>query len=278
MFTEFVNFLSSFLSTPAIWVCLIFGSVFGSFLNVIIYRIPRGIFFRLEGRTAKDSQRSYCTSCGTLIPFYLNIPVFAWLSLRGKSACCKQPISWTYPVVEALSGFLVAFIYWRYPFVFGSVQSGLEISNHKLLLFIWYVFFCLSMIVVAFMDIRNFSIPNKVNYALMALGPLSSFLIEGLEFKDSIIGILAGGGIFYAFASLFHTVRKKEGLGLGDVKLLAAVGAWLGWRPLIFVVLIASLSGAIVGMLAIVFGKGKFSSKMPLGPFVAFASVLYLFI
>lgn len=246
------------MNSPILYVLVFFlGSIVGSFLNVCIYRIPRNISIVLPS--------SRCPVCNALIMPWDNIPIFSYLFLNGKCRICKSKISLKYPVVESLNGVFYVLILWRF-----------EFEWHTLLYFI----FCSMLIVISFIDLEFKIIPDKITMPGIPLGLIvGSFLLPDplmrysvLGFKSSILGFVIGGGLFYAVA-----IISRGGMGGGDIKMMAMVGAVLGWKAVLLVTFLGSFIGAIVGIFLIIFkGKGR-KTKIPFGPFLALGSLITLF-
>jgi len=234
----------------------IFGLIVGSFLNVCIYRLPRNISI--------IRPPSSCPVCNTPIKPRDNIPVLSYLLLKGKCRKCGERISIRYPIVELLNGILYWAIInyfglgWHLPFVFAFVSA---------------------MIVITFIDLDFQIIPDVITLPGIVIGLLSaSFLIPDpfslsvVGFKNSIAGMLLGGGLFYLIAIL-----SRGGMGGGDIKMMAMVGAFMGWKAVFLTTFIGSLVGSLVGIFLMVFkGKGR-KTKIPFGPFLAFGSIITLF-
>ncbi len=261
--------LEAILLSPITWFVFLFGSLFGSFFNVCIYRIPRGIFW--------ESSRSKCPSCGTLIPFWYNIPIFSWLFLRGKSACCGTKISPQYPLVEFGTAVLFVIIYWQFPFFIladGTIQG---FDPQQALRCLHATIFCSVLLICSVIDLEHQIIPDVLSLPLIAVAPLVALVHPELDLKSSLFGILLGGGSFYAVAWLYYLIRKDYGLGLGDVKLLAGIGGWLGYQSILTTIFWASLLGSVVGVTLIVINRKKdLKLKLPFGPFLSVAAALYL--
>ncbi|MCI0454645.1 MAG: prepilin peptidase [Candidatus Dadabacteria bacterium] len=256
----------------------IFGSIIGSFLNVCIYRLPR------RGSIIYPS--SHCPSCRTPIKPYDNIPIISYLILLGRCRRCGARISLTYPIVEILSGVVSALIVWR----FGITPKSL-----------FYLIFLFSLIVVTIIDLEHRIIPDVITLPGIALGliynalitswdgfasvlgsfqfTLSEILRTSDEFNiiNSIFGIFLGGGVLYLIGFIYEFIKKREGIGMGDVKLLAMIGAYLGWKAVFFVIFIGSVVGVIVGVSIILFRGGGLKYEIPFGPFLSLASALYCF-
>lgn len=232
----------------------IFGAVVGSFLNVCIYRIPLGISIAYPP--------SRCPGCGASIPFYLNIPVLGYLMIRGRCASCREPISALYPVIEALTGLFAVALFMR----FGpSVE-----------LFVYFAFIS-ALLVISFIDLEHRIIPDVISLPFIALGFAASFFLASPGVAASGLGILLGGGVLLAIAVGYHLVTGSEGMGGGDIKLLAMIGAFTGWEGVLVTLLLGSFIGALVGS-AVILAKGKGSRfKIPFGPFLAGGAVVHLF-
>ncbi len=259
-----------FLSSPLTWGFFCAGLCLGSFLNVCIYRLPRNEFWR--------SHRSYCPECHSLIPWYLNIPVLSFLLLLGKAACCKAPIPWRYPLVEISSGVLAGALLWKFPWLLWEEghwryfpADGLR-YGHNLL-------FLSALLVGSVIDWQYKIIPDAITLGLIALSPLVVYLHPDLTWYSSLGGTLAGGGLIYAIAWIYYLMRRGYGIGMGDAKLLAGIGAWLGYQALFTTLFYGSLSGSIFG-LALMLREGKLSLKteVPFGPFLAAGALVHMFL
>lgn len=232
----------------------LFGAVIGSFLNVCIYRLPLG--------ASVVSPPSSCPVCSSRIPFYLNIPVLSYIILGGRCSSCKAPFSARYPAVEALTGFLSVFTFMK----FGPTPDFL----------IYFAFIC-ALIVITFIDLDIQIIPNVISLPGIALGFAASFALSGLTVQDSAIGIAAGGGLLYLVAAGYRIATGQDGMGGGDIKLLAMIGAFLGWKGVLLTVFLSSFAGAAIGgVLMLAFGKNS-KHAIPFGPFLALGAVIYLF-
>ena len=233
----------------------IFGLLWGSFANVVIYRFPKG--------ESVVHPRSRCpnASCGALIRWFDNIPVFSWLVLRGRCRKCRCPISWRYPVVELLTGLLFAIIFYRY----GVSWTTLE-----------YFIFAWGLVVVSFIDFDLMILPDVFTLSGIVLGLVGAALNPERDLVSSLWGVFLGGGILWLVAFLYLLVRKEEGMGGGDIKLLAWIGAVLGWTAIPFVVLVSSLLGSVVGLTMALRRETGLKSVIPFGPYLALAALLFL--
>ncbi len=230
------------------------GAVFGSFYNVVIHRLPLG--------QSIVRPASRCPGCGEAIAPYDNIPVASFLFLGGKCRHCKSPISLRYPLVEAVSGLLALFLFRRY-----GLHPQLPIE----------FLFCSLLLIITMIDLDTMEIPDVLSLPGIVLGLAFSLLTPRLTFYQSLLGIFAGGGTFYLIAAGYSLVRRKEGLGGGDIKLLAMIGAFLGWQGAAFTVFASSVLGMIVAI-PLLWRSGKgLGSALPFGPFLAVGAVCYLF-
>jgi leader peptidase (prepilin peptidase)/N-methyltransferase len=260
----------TWLTSPLTWIAFVFGATVGSFLNVCIYRIPEGTFWR--------HARSVCRACGAEIPFYLNIPIFSWLMLRGRTRCCKQPLSPQYPLVELLTGVVFAVIYWKFPFVTLG-DSGLLWDYSNIIRAFHAVIFTCLLIVCSVIDLRFMIIPDVISLPMIALTPAVVFLHPDLDWMSALIGVVAGGGSLYAIAWLYWLIRREVGMGMGDVKLLAGIGGWLGYQAIIPTIFYGSLLGAVTGLgIMVVTRRLTLRSAIPFGPFLAAGAIIQLII
>ena len=263
---RFYTLLFAFFST-------LFGACVGSFLNVCIYRIPRD--------ESVVTPRSHCPHCNALIPWHLNIPVVSWLCLRGKCASCKGPISFRYALVELLAAmlFLAVFMKWAAP----AAMHMLPIA-HPLVIPVYWLLLA-GLILGTFVDFEHFIIPDSVTIGGMVAGPILSALVPALHGKaiwwegltTSLIGLAVGFGLLNAVAWIGTKAFKKEAMGFGDVKLMGAIGAFLGWKAVLFTVFVSSLLGSVSGLLLIAFGGVKLQSRIPFGPYISAAALIWVF-
>ena len=230
------------------------GLSLGSFLNVCIYRIPL--------KKSIVHPRSSCPHCGEPIRFYDNIPLLSYLFLMGKCRQCDHRISLRYPIVELLTGLLSLVLFTIYGISFQYLLSLL---------------FAATLVTISFIDLDHRIIPDILSLPGVAAGWAVSFFPWGVYWIDSLIGTLAGGGSLYLVAVLYEKMTGREGMGGGDIKLLAMIGAWMGWQALPLIVLIASLTGAVIGMVFILFSGKGYRFRIPFGPFLSLGALLYLF-
>ncbi len=255
------------LCSPLSYIFLCLGLLMGSFFNVCIYRIPRGIFWK--------EKRSVCPHCGVMIPFWHNVPLLSWIFLRGKAACCGGRISIQYPLVELATGLLFVLIYWKFPFVL-RWDGQLAIDPRDFLRFAHALVFCSVLLICSVIDLEHQIIPDVLSLPMIALTPLVVWVHPDLDWKSALLGVVLGGGVFYAIAWIYYLVRREAGLGMGDVKLLAAIGGWLGYQAILTTVFWASILGSIVGISVILISKKMdMKTRLPFGPFLSFAAVCY---
>ncbi|MEN6483861.1 MAG: prepilin peptidase [Syntrophobacteraceae bacterium] len=230
------------------------GCCLGSFFNVVIYRLPAGKSLVTPG--------SHCPGCGHAIAFYDNIPILSYLLLMGKCRYCRGRISIRYPAVEAITGLFALGLFLRYGW---EAQFAIE-----------FVFISL-LILITFIDLDTYEIPNVLSLSGTVFGFLCSFATPRLSWTDSLLGILIGGGSFYAIAALFQYLRKKEGMGMGDVKLLGMIGAFLGLPGVLLTIMVSSIVGTLAGLPVMWRSREGMSTRIPFGPFLAIGAICYLF-
>ncbi len=268
----------SFYTYPAflVIVAVAAGLIVGSFLNVVIHRLPKMLERQWRSECAEFAgtpsppaerydlvaPRSACPKCGHMIPAIENIPLASYFILGGKCSRCRAPISLRYPVVEALSGALAGYIAWRY---------GLSAALLGALLFTW------AMIALAFIDLDTFYLPDSITLPLLWAGLLFNAGATFTDLHSAVIGAAAGYVALWAVFWLFKLATGKDGMGYGDFKLLAAIGAWLGWKMLPLTILASSLVGAVVGIGMIVFAKHAREKPIPFGPYLAAAGLIAMF-
>ncbi|HKA39415.1 MAG TPA: A24 family peptidase [Burkholderiales bacterium] len=258
-------------------VAVLFGLVAGSFLNVVIHRLPkmmerqwRAECAELAGTEAPAPgpaynlvvPRSTCPHCGHGITALENIPVASYIALGGKCSACRKPISLRYPVVEALTGALSGYIAWRY---------GLSAAMFGALIFAW------AMVALSFIDLDTFYLPDNITLPLLWAGLLFNAAGVFTDLHSAIFGAVAGYIALWSVYWIFKLATGKEGMGYGDFKLLAAIGAWLGWKMLPLVILLSSLVGALVGIGLIAFARHGRNVPIPFGPYLAAAGLIALF-
>jgi len=230
------------------------GASVGSFLNVCIVRLPKGKSIVKPG--------SHCPECQSPIRFYDNIPLLSYLVLKGKCRSCGAPIAPRYFMVEALSGLLGLGLFCVF---------GLSVE------FVVYFVFFAALLVVIFIDLDTYTIPDVITIPGIVAGLLAALLLPRHTVAGSLLGLAAGGGILFTVAMLYQLLRKKEGIGGGDIKLLAMIGAFLGLPGVLFTLFTSSLVGAVAGLLVLRKEKGSGSTMIPYGPFLALGAMTYVF-
>jgi len=235
-------------------LAFIFGAVVGSFLNVCICRMPKD--------ESIVSPPSHCPHCGYQIRWYDNIPLVSYLLLRGKCRGCGTRISLQYPLVELLNGLLTLSLF---------VRFGPSLSFLALFLF------CSSLVVITFIDIEHQIIPDEISLPGIVIGFAFSFFLPWQSWLNSLFGILLGGGSLLLVAYGYQWLTGKEGMGGGDIKLLAMMGAFLGWKSISFIIFASSLVGSVVGISMMLVQKKDSKLAIPFGPYLALGSIIYIF-
>jgi leader peptidase (prepilin peptidase)/N-methyltransferase len=228
----------------------LFGAIIGSFLNVCIYRLPIG--------QSIVSPPSACPSCARQLSWFENIPILSYVALRGRCRSCRASISGRYPVVEAVTAILFMSADWLYG------PSLLLVSR---------LLFVSALIVLFAIDLEYQLLPNVITLPGIVVGLLFSVVVEP-GWRSALLGALLGGGLLWAIAEAYFRLRHQEGLGMGDVKMLAMVGAFLGWPLTLVTLMLASFAGSIVGLLLIVLHRGDMQLKLPFGTFLAVGALL----
>lgn len=232
----------------------IFGAVIGSFLNVCIGRLPKA--------ESVVSPPSHCPLCNYQIRWYDNIPLVSYLLLGGKCRSCRARISIQYPLVELLNGLLALALFLR---------LGPSLTFGALFLF------CSALVVITFIDIEHQIIPDEISLSGIVIGFVFSFFLPWQTWLNSLLGILLGGGSLLLVAYCYHWLTGKEGMGGGDIKLLAMMGAFLGWKSIPFIIFASSVVGSVVGVTLMLIQKKDSKLAIPFGPYLAFGAVLYIF-
>jgi len=264
----------AFVGTSAV-----LGLVVGSFLNVVIHRLPKMLerqwrreCAELQGNPTQDdaprynliAPRSACPSCSQPIRALHNIPLVSYLALKGKCASCGVPIGARYPLIEASSGVLTAYAAWHFGFSWAALAA---------MFYVW------AMIALAFIDLDTFFLPDNITLPLVWVGLLAHTMhvFPQMDLASGVVGAIAGYLVLWTVFWLFKLTTGKEGMGYGDFKLLAAIGAWLGWKALPLVILLSSLVGAIVGISLIVLRRQSRDVPIPFGPYLVAAGLIALF-
>jgi leader peptidase (prepilin peptidase)/N-methyltransferase len=288
---------SHYWITPALTLACaaVFGLLVGSFLNVVIHRLPLMMQAQWEaeaeelrqGQAEADAAspaaaaamasatgradaapfnlvvpRSRCPHCGHQITALENIPVLSWLWLRGKCSACKAPIPIRYPLIEALSAVLALAAIWQYGLTLAGVGA---------------VGLCFALIALAFIDLDTQLLPDDITLPLLWAGLLLNLFGAFVPLQDAVVGAMVGYLLLWSIYWLFKLLTGKEGMGYGDFKLLAALGAWFGWQAIPAIILLASVVGAVVGISLMVFARHGRDIPIPFGPYLAGAGALTLF-
>lgn len=259
-------FIHQLTATAPDWVLWVFaagaGLCIGSFLNVCIYRLPHG--------TSVVRQGSRCAACGIRLHWWQNIPVFSWLAMRGRCGCGLVKIGSRYPVVEALTAaWALAVVY-----VHGA-SMGLSL--------VYFAWGC-ALLVATFIDLDHFIIPDEISLGGCVAGLLCSALVPALQGEVvwwkgllwSGVGLLTGGGLLFAIAIAGTALLRKEAMGMGDVKLLAALGAFLGWEATFFIIAVSSMIGASFGVSLILVRRRRWGTPIPFGPYIVAAAMIWM--
>jgi leader peptidase (prepilin peptidase)/N-methyltransferase len=231
----------------------VFGACIGSFLNVCIYRIP-------EGKSIVYPP-SACPKCGCAVRFYDNIPILSYILLRGRCRRCRVRISLRYPMVELITGIAALAIFLRYGLTWTTAV---------------YFLFVAVLLVITFIDIDYQIIPDRLSLTGIPLFFLLGFLVPFVTWQDALIGILIGGGILYVVALGYQLLTGRDGMGGGDIKLLAMIGALVGWQGVLFTIFFSSLSGTLIGLALILPAGRSMKSRLPFGPFLAAGAIAYI--
>ncbi len=266
------------LQQPALFAGLVFllGLMVGSFLNVVVHRLPKMMEAEWQAQCAElrgepapvaprynlALPRSACPACGHAITARENIPLLSWLWLRGRCSACGAPISARYPLVELLTGLLSAAVAWKW---------GAGIGTLGALCLVW------GLVALAFIDLDTTLLPDSLTLPLVWLGLLFNFNGHFASLADAVAGAMAGYLVLWSVYWLFKLATGKDGMGYGDFKLLAALGAWLGWQLLPVTLLLASIVGAAVGIAMIVFVRHDRRVPIPFGPYLAGGGLVALF-
>jgi leader peptidase (prepilin peptidase)/N-methyltransferase len=235
-------------------VAVVLGLVIGSFLNVVIARLPEGRSLWRPG--------SACPGCGAAIAWHDNVPVLSFLALRGRCRACAMPIPWRYPIVEAVTGALFGAAYLAFgPTVAGGVAAAL----------------LAALVAITVIDLERQIIPDVITLPGILAGVLASVATGRVPWLDSLIGILVGGGVFLAIAEVGSRLAGRDAMGGGDVKLAAMLGAFLGWKALLVSLFVSSVGGGILAAAIIASGLRGRKDPIPFGPFLAAGGAVGLF-
>jgi leader peptidase (prepilin peptidase) / N-methyltransferase len=228
----------------------LFGALIGSFLNVCVHRLPRG------GSIVWPA--SACPGCHRELSWFENVPVVSYAVLRGRCRTCHVPISIRYPLIEALTAVMFAAAWWYY-------GPGPLLASRL-------IFGC-ALIVLFAIDLEHHLLPNVITLPGIVIGFMFSF-VNPPGWRDSLIGIVVGGGVLYLIAEGYYRIRHEEGLGMGDVKMLAMIGAFLGWQLTLLTLMLGSFAGTIIGVLLLSTGRGTMKYALPFGTFLSIGAAL----
>ncbi len=231
------------------------GAILGSFANVVIYRMPRG--------ESVVKPRSHCYQCKKMVAWYDNIPVVSWFVLKGRCRNCKAKFSIRYPLVEFITGII---------FVLSFEYAGG--FNWTLLEYLLFVF---PLVICTFIDLDHMILPDEFTLSGIVIGLVGAGLNPQRDFMDALFGVLMGGGFLWGIAIIYYLVTKTEGMGGGDIKLLAWIGAIVGWKGIPFIIMTSAIIGSVAGLLASRKGDAGLKTVIPFGPFLALAALIYLF-
>lgn len=235
-------------------ISIILGAIVGSFLNVCILRLPKEESIITPG--------SHCPHCKNPIKFYDNIPLISYIVLKGRCRRCNGPISFQYPLIEGITAISSLLLFLRY---------GFSVS------YLVYFSFLAALIVITVIDLYHQIIPDIISIPGVGVGLLTSLINPENTFINSLIGMLLGGGSLFFVATLYQWLFKREGMGGGDVKLLAMIGAFLGWKAVILTILFSSFIGSIVGIIIMALKGKDFKYAIPFGPFLSLGATISLF-
>ncbi len=254
------------------------GLLIGSFLNVCIARIPND--------ESIIHPRSHCPHCDHFIAWYDNIPVLSFLFLRGKCRSCHEKISFRYPLIEILTGILALLCVLKFSSVAQISGSGFAPAlfqySHLEAAAFWFFLFLCPLLVISWIDYDTFYIPDILSLPFLILGLLTRWIVLAPHFStsvfmDSVLGVFVGGGSLWLVNKTYELIRKQEGIGGGDIKLLGMIGAFLGWKSILWILMLSSFLGSLIGIFLMLFKRLGFKSEIPFGPFLSIAAVLQLF-
>ena len=227
----------------------------GSFLNVCIYRLP-------TSKSIADPPRSICPSCNSPIRFYDNIPVLSYIWLKGRCRNCDVPISFRYPMVELMNGIFAMGLLFKF---------GLSLES------LVYFVFISSLLVITFIDLDHQIIPDIITLPGIPMGIVASFALPTISFKASALGLLIGGGSLWFVAWAYNLIARRDGMGGGDIKLLAMIGTIIGWKGVIFTIFASSVMGSCIGITMMLIKGKNMKYAIPFGPFLSIGAIAYVF-
>lgn len=273
-----MNSLSTLLSqSPIALVAFasVIGIIIGSFLNVVIYRLPKMMeqawkneLEELQGKVGNQrtynllTPKSSCPTCNHTLKFYENTPIFSYALLKGKCSHCAQPISLRYPAIEILSGLLTGYVAWEFGWSMHTVATCI---------------FALSLLTLTCIDLETQLLPDNITLSLIWLGLAFNLHREFTTIESAVMGAILGYLVLWGVYWIFKLITHKEGMGYGDFKMLAAIGAWLGLEALPLVIVISSFTASIVGLTLIMLKKQDRASAIPFGPYLALGAMIVLF-
>ncbi len=243
-----INFLT-------VSIIFIFGMCIGSFLNVCIYRLP-------ASKSIANPPRSICPNCNSHIRFYDNIPVLSYIWLKGRCRNCDAPISFRYPLVEVMSGIVAVALLFKF---------GLSLES------LVYFVFISSLLVITFIDLDHKIIPDVISLPGIPIGLVASFALPTITLKASALGLLIGGGSLWFVAWAYNLIAHRDGMGGGDIKLLAMIGTIIGWKGVIFTIFASSVMGSCVGITMMLIKGKNMKFAIPFGPFLSIGAIAYVF-
>jgi leader peptidase (prepilin peptidase)/N-methyltransferase len=243
-----INFLT-------VSIIFIFGMCIGSFLNVCIYRLP-------ASKSIANPPRSICPNCNSHIRFYDNIPVLSYIWLKGRCRNCDAPISFRYPLVEVMSGIVAVALLFKF---------GLSLES------LVYFVFISSLLVITFIDLDHKIIPDVISLPGIPTGLVASFALPTITLKASALGLLIGGGSLWFVAWAYNLIAHRDGMGGGDIKLLAMIGTIIGWKGVIFTIFASSVIGSCVGITMMLIKGKNMKFAIPFGPFLSIGAIAYVF-
>ena len=249
---------------------IILGLIIGSFLNVVVYRLPKAIIKQFKNPAQNQfldplkvisKPRSFAPCCKKQLKWFENIPVLSWIFLQGRCRFCKNPISYRYPLIEILTAIFFYFCFKKY----GITSEA----------FLWAIFFS-YLIALAFIDLDTFLLPDLLTLSLCAIGLFSSsFKLISIPIESALLGSILGYCLPWSVNKIYYLWRKHDGFGGGDFKLLASLGAWLGWQSIVPIISIASIMALVSSLFLILYGKKiNLKSQLPFGPFLIIGSVI----
>jgi leader peptidase (prepilin peptidase)/N-methyltransferase len=234
---------------------VLFGLIWGSFLNVVIHRLPLGC--------SLVSPRSRCPSCGKPVAAYDNVPLLSYVVLGGRCRHCKASIAARYPIIEATVG----------------AASLLSLLRHGVSVdYVTELAFVAAMLALIFIDFDHQILPNGITLPGMALGLALAGPRVDVSFRDALLGALLGAGLLFLVSEVYFRLRKVEGLGMGDVKMMGMVGAFVGWKGVLLTLFLGSLSGTLVGLVVMVASKGDLRTKLPFGTFLGMGAITTVYV